>query len=502
MKKVIFTCTILFTFFALAAQIDREIVILEGGTGVNCPYCPGSAMALLDFYDAGDPVAAIEYHNYQTSQFNTSESGPRCSYYAIGGYPTMQFDGEWAEHEGGSQTQSMYSTYLPKVTQRMTMQTAFAVEISGSNVGDNYNIKVHVEKVGEYANSTLTVQLVLTESEIPYYWIGMSTVDFCQRIMVPDVYGTQITLDNVGDDVDVELSFTFNDSWDINTCELIAFVQDESNKEVLHGDAKMITNLAPPEPTFVAGFYSEETGFCATPAVGYFHSDCIGDPVTWSWTFEGGIPETSLVENPVITYLDEGSYNVQLIISDGVEWDTLLLEKYIHVDGIPDVSWNEVPELCNEDWSPYELTEGQPYGGLYSGDYVFDGMYFDPQGLDAGQYPVTYTYMNEAGCENSEDYNIEVVNCVGIGEKEVVSMELYPNPTTGLIYLTLSADKFNNANIRVIDAVGKEVYREGGLNVNGTFEISIDLSSQPQGIYFVTVSGENQRVSQKIFVRH
>ncbi len=76
------------------------------------------------------------------------------------------------------------------------------------------------------------------------------------------------------------------------------------------------------------------------------------------------------------------------------------------------------------------------------------------------------------------------------------------NPTTGLVHLTLSAEQFSNADVRVIDAVGKEVYRQGGLNVNGTFKTSIDLSSQPQGIYFVTVSGENQRVSQKVFVRH
>jgi len=191
MKKLIFTFSVLFTFFALVAQVDREIVILEGGTGVTCPYCPGSAMGLEDLYANGDPVAAIEYHNYGTSQFNSPQSAARTSYYGITGYPTMQFDGEWNEAVGGSSSQSLYGTYLPFVESRMEIQTSFTVELNGSNDGDDYDIIVTVEKVGDYSNDNLTVHLVLTESHIDYNWLGMTTVDFCQREMYPDANGTR-----------------------------------------------------------------------------------------------------------------------------------------------------------------------------------------------------------------------------------------------------------------------------------------------------------------------
>jgi len=91
---------------------------------------------------------------------------------------------------------------------------------------------------------------------------------------------------------------------------------------------------------------------------------------------------------------------------------------------------------------------------------------------------------------------------VGIGENEAVGLEFYPNPTTGMVNITLTATQFNNADIRIIDAVGKEVYRQNGVNVNGTYTTSIDLGSEPQGIYFLVVNGDQQRITKKLFVRH
>jgi PKD repeat protein len=502
MKNLYVTLFSIIFSLGLFAQVDREIVILEGGTGVTCPYCPGSAMGLQDLYDNGDPVAAIEYHNYGTGPFNTPEAALRTSYYAITGYPTMQFDGEWNQHVGGDASQSLYSTYLPFVEDRMDIQTAFTVELSGESDGDDYDIVVSVEKVGPYDNEDLTVQLVLTESEIPYTWLGMSSVDFCQRIMVPDANGTEITLEDEGDQVDVELSFTFDNSWDINTCELIAFVQDESNKYVLHGAAKMLLDLVPPEPTFLAGFYADETSLCEPPVAVDFYSDCIGDPIMWYWTFEGGYPESSLDEDPTVVYVDEGSYDVQLIVSDGYEWDTLLLEKYINVYGLPDVSWDEVEDLCNEDWDPYLLTQGNPEGGVYTGEYVTEGMYFHPSEAGVGDHVITYEFTDPNGCAASENYMVHVVNCVGVEENMAWSLEIFPNPTSGIVNISAIGAPSDAVELKVIDAVGKTVFKDNNLRADNDQVHQLDLSDLPQGLYFLTVTADEQRVTRKIFLRH
>lgn len=497
MKKTIFTFLTTFIFLSLLAQVDRENVLVEIGTGTWCTYCPGAAMGADDLHENGDPVAIIEYHN--GDPFATGESNARNSYYGITGYPTAWFDGSYNQVVGGSHTQSMYGSYLPIVNARMQIQTDFVLEITGDNDGDDYNINVNVQKVGDYSGTNLKVRFAVTESHIQYNWQGQTECNFVCRDVVPDQNGISVDFSST-DEVDVPLTFTFNNSWVFDECELVAFIQDDGNKEVLHSTSIMLNELGGGTPGFQAGFYADATDYCAPPAVAHFHSDCIGDPVSWNWTFEGGLPATSYDENPVITYLNEGSYDVQLIVSDGSNWDTAYFEKYIGVHGTPDVNWNDVPELCNEDWDPYLLTEGQPEGGTYSGDYVTDGMYFHPTEAGVGEHQITYTYTDEYGCMNSANTTVSVVNCVGVGENEAVGLDLFPNPTTGMLNLNISANQFNNADLRIIDAVGKEIYHQEGLNINGTYSTTIDLSGQPQGIYFVIINGEKQRASKKIFL--
>ncbi len=127
-------------------------------------------------------------------------------------------------------------------------------------------------------------------------------------------------------------------------------------------------------------------------------------------------------------------------------------------------------------------------------------MYFHPTEAGTGEHTITYTYTDTYGCMNSENYTVTVVNCVGIGENNAVSLELFPNPTNGLVNINISANQFNNADLRVIDAIGKEVYQKGNLNIDGTYSTTIDLSAQPQGIYFVIINGDTQRASKKIFL--
>ncbi len=49
------------------------------------------------------------------------------------------------------------------------------------------------------------------------------------------------------------------------------------------------------------------------------------------WYFEGGTPETSIDENPIITFSNQGVYDVRLIVSDANGMDTLLWEDYITI---------------------------------------------------------------------------------------------------------------------------------------------------------------------------
>ncbi|MBW6482242.1 MAG: gliding motility-associated C-terminal domain-containing protein [Vicingaceae bacterium] len=72
-----------------------------------------------------------------------------------------------------------------------------------------------------------------------------------------------------------------------------------------------------------------------TPCLG----DCITftdlsseNPTNWLWVFNGGTPNTSTNQNPIICYDSIGNYDVQLIVSNSFGFDTLLITNYITVD--------------------------------------------------------------------------------------------------------------------------------------------------------------------------
>jgi len=56
------------------------------------------------------------------------------------------------------------------------------------------------------------------------------------------------------------------------------------------------------------------------------------NPISWEWEFEGGTPETSTEQNPVVIYNTPGNYDVTLIVSNTYGSDTLTISDYITVD--------------------------------------------------------------------------------------------------------------------------------------------------------------------------
>lgn len=46
------------------------------------------------------------------------------------------------------------------------------------------------------------------------------------------------------------------------------------------------------------------------------HDYSTGNPVSWSWSFEGGIPATSNEQNPQVTYPHSGNYTVKLVVQN------------------------------------------------------------------------------------------------------------------------------------------------------------------------------------------
>ncbi|MDF1695368.1 MAG: MopE-related protein [Saprospiraceae bacterium] len=142
------------------------------------------------------------------------------------------------------------------------------------------------------------------------------------------------------------------------------------------------------------------------------------------WYFEGGIPETSTDEHPIVTFPNDGVYDVRLIVADDNGMDTLLLEDYITVvDYMADLDLSEpfdsgeVPsdwKIISDDnsitWAsaPFIGAYGENTGCLTVNNYAYnvDGQkdYIQIPSVDLSQttqptleFDLAYTYYQNGG---------------------------------------------------------------------------------------------------------
>jgi uncharacterized repeat protein (TIGR01451 family) len=103
------------------------------------------------------------------------------------------------------------------------------------------------------------------------------------------------------------------------------------------------------------------------------------------------------------------------------------------------------------------------------------------------------------------DYNPPVITnttlnlfttAVSVNEnKEKLSMHIYPNPSNGQYFMEFSEDIANaGLSVEVYNVLGSVVFRE-----KATVRLtSIDLNRQPNGVYFIKVTGSGQSYNQRL----
>jgi len=79
-----------------------------------------------------------------------------------------------------------------------------------------------------------------------------------------------------------------------------------------------------------AGFYASTTTPCVGDTV-RFYDNSTGNNFLWYWNFQGGIPSWSNLQNPIVVYYTPGTYDVELIVSDAYDIDTMIMQDYITV---------------------------------------------------------------------------------------------------------------------------------------------------------------------------
>ncbi len=92
-------------------------------------------------------------------------------------------------------------------------------------------------------------------------------------------------------------------------------------------------------------FTSSSTETCTGQSIS-FSDNTLGSPTSWSWSFPGGTPSTSTLEDPTVTYNSPGTYNVILTATNASGSTTETKTNYIQVND------GEGPYTCTPSGNP------------------------------------------------------------------------------------------------------------------------------------------------------
>jgi len=246
MKKLL-VLSLLLAAFTLVLAVPREMVIIEVATGTWCPYCPGASMGTHDLVENGYNVAVIK--NQNGDAYANTYSNARNQYYGITSYPTAKFDGILT-YAGGSNTQSLYSVYLPLVNQRLAVPSAYTITAEGELVDRVFTVDVTVTKVEDDSNTNVVLHSSITESNIQQNWQGQTHLDNVNRLMAPSQNGTPVNL-ATGESTTITLTFNLSTNWQLPNLEMVLWLQNATSKEILQGKKYSVPGLAGAFPASV-----------------------------------------------------------------------------------------------------------------------------------------------------------------------------------------------------------------------------------------------------------
>ena len=154
----------------------------------------------------------------------------------------------------------------------------------------------------------------------------------------------------------------------------------------------------------------------------------------------------------------------------------------ITVNQLPIVTLNQFNSVCDT-IGALTLFGGQPTGGVYSGTSVNNNTFNTQVGI--GNYPITYSYIDNNGCTANATQSITVIHCdnVGLNEFENENFNIYPNPTTNFVVLNVNESLLNN-HYFLIDQNGK-IIKSGVIE---TEQSLLDLNDLVNGIYVLSIS--------------
>ncbi|MGV3586007.1 MAG: T9SS type A sorting domain-containing protein [Adhaeribacter sp.] len=84
-------------------------------------------------------------------------------------------------------------------------------------------------------------------------------------------------------------------------------------------------------------------------------------------------------------------------------------------------------------------------------------------------------------------------------DNEDKKIDVYPNPSTGMVNLTLTGFRGKKTELQVVNVIGSIIYREV-LSDNETSKKVLDLTKEPSGLYYIKIQSDGYSEIRKIII--
>lgn len=266
------------------------------------------------------------------------------------------------------------------------------------------------------------------------------------------------------------------------------------NGRIIYGTTAC-SNIRVPVSVSAGQFADPSYTSSATGNVVDFTNSGAAQNTGYSWDFGDGSPADTNA-NPTHTFVTDGTYTICLTATSNCGDTTWCDSMDICETMAPDFSFTQTGS--GFDYSFTDNTGGQPTSWVWDFGDGNSSTVQNPTHTYASvdsNYTVTLTVENYCGDTISTTQSIAVVNVDELTPNDALVVS--PNPSNGVFILDYAGNSNGTIEMTVVDLQGR-IVAEGTIKKYGTWTEELDLTAQPDGVYFLKLSIDNQTVERKL----
>jgi hypothetical protein len=243
MKKL-FTLAVGLAFSNYIFGQAQRLVLIEEFTQASCGPCASqnpAFNALLE--DNLSKLVAIKYHTVwpgvdEMNEHNPSDVDDRVNYYTIIGVPQGVIDGEDIANDCGAYLGAPACLDQAEIDDEYEVTSPMTLDLSHylSQDGDSIYVTLTINALSD-VSGTLKARIAVIEKVVtfdsPPGSNGETVFPDVIKKMLPDAEGTSLPDFTAGNSYELQASWKLANIYDMNQLAVVAFIQDDVNKEVL-----------------------------------------------------------------------------------------------------------------------------------------------------------------------------------------------------------------------------------------------------------------------------